>query len=418
MKKVVIAGMIGNGLEWYDYALYGQVAWLLARLFFPAGDATVQLLAAFGVFAAGFLVRPLGAVFFGWLGDKYGRRSAMVVAILMMAIPTGCIGLLPTYADIGIWAAVGLTIIRLLQGISLGGEFSGSITYIVEHAPPHRRGLAGSASLTSLMLGFMLGIIVVRACLAYFGAEAFEAWAWRIPFLIGIAIGLVGFYIRHHCEESPIYEAARKEETISATPVRQAFRDHPWEMLQGFGAYISVTMPFYLVTVFFITFMKKHLGTSADDALEISLYNMLVMLIAIPIAAMVSDKIGRKPVMMTAAALMLVSVHALFSAFTPGQDILTLTMVQGTFCLMLGVYLGPVAALLVELFPTRVRFSGMAISYNLSAAIFGGSAPLVCEWLISVTGNNTSIAWYVMGCNVLSLAALYFYKDRHKAPLH
>ena len=153
MKKVVVSGMIGNGLEWYDYALYGQMAWLLSKLFFPEGDATVALLATYGVFAAGFVVRPLGAILFGWIGDAFGRKRAMVIAVLMMAIPTGCIGLLPTYAEIGIWAPLLLTLIRLLQGLSLGGEFSGSITYIVEHAPAGKRGVAGSASLISLNLG-------------------------------------------------------------------------------------------------------------------------------------------------------------------------------------------------------------------------------------------------------------------------
>jgi MHS family proline/betaine transporter-like MFS transporter len=417
MKKVVVSGMIGNGLEWYDYALYGQLAWLLSKKFFPESEGAAQLLLTFSVFAAGFLVRPLGAVFFGWLGDKYGRKFAMVIAILMMAIPTGLIGVLPTYEQIGILAPIALTIIRLLQGISLGGEFSGSITYIVEHAPANRRGLAGSASLVSLMLGFMLGIVVVRGFMWYFGEQAFEEFWWRIPFILGIVIGFVGFYIRHHCDESPVYEEAKKENTLSPTPVREAFKKHPWEMLQGLGAYITVTMPFYLTTIFFITFMKKHLGTSAEEALEISFLNMIAMLIMIPISAWASDKIGRRKIMMGAALAMLLSVHWLFAVFTPGQDVTTLAISQFLFCLILGVYMGPVAAMLVELFPTSVRFSGMAISYNMSAAIFGGSAPLVCEWLIATTGDDTSIAWYVMACNVASLTALWFYKDRYKEAL-
>lgn len=417
MKKVVISGMIGNGLEWYDYALYGQVAWLLAQHFFPPSNEAAQLLAAFGVFAAGFLVRPLGAAFFGWLGDKYGRQPAMVVAILMMALPTGAIGLLPTYAEIGIIAPILLTCIRLLQGMSLGGEFSGSITYIVEHAPPHRRGIAGAASLVSLMLGFILGIVVVRGMMSYVGAEAFEAWGWRVPFLLGIAIGLIGFYIRHYCDESPVYTDAKQEGTLSSTPLRTAFCHYPCQMLQGFGAYITVTMPFYLVSVFFITFMKKHLQVSAEIALDITLCNMAIMLVVIPMSAHISDKIGRRRVMMTAAFFMFVMVYPLFSTFEVGMDVMHLGAVQFLFCLMLGIYMGPVATMLVELFPTSVRFSGMAMTYNLAAAIFGGSAPLVCEWLIGATGSYDSIAGYVMLCNALSLIALYYYKDRFKESL-
>jgi len=417
MRKVIISGMIGNGLEWYDYALYGQMAWLLSELFFPAGDPAVKLLATFGVFAAGFFARPLGAVFFGWLGDTYGRKTAMVAAVLLMAIPTGCIGLLPTYDAIGMWAPVLLTLIRITQGMSLGGEFSGSITYIVEHAPPHRRGLAGVASLCSLILGFLMGLLVVRGLMTWFGKEEFEAWVWRVPFLFGIVVGLVGFYIRKQCHESPIYKRAREEGHLSKTPVKEAFAKHPWEMLQGFAIYMTVTMPFYLTTIYFISFSHLHLGIDTDDALTMSIFNMLALLLIKPISAWGSDYIGRKPIMVAAALAMFVSVYPLFSFFVPGASLATIGLVQLAFAVLLAVYIGPVAAVLVELFPTSVRFTGMAISYNLSAALFGGTAPVICEWLIKATGQNSSLAFYVMACNAASLIALYFYKDRYKEPL-
>jgi len=417
MKKVVISGMIGNGLEWYDYALYGQMAWLLSKLFFPEGDATVALLATYGIFAAGFIVRPLGGILFGWIGDTYGRKKAMVLAVLMMAIPTGCIGLLPTYEHIGIWAPILLTLIRLTQGLSLGGEFSGSITYIVEHAPQNRRGLAGLAPLMSLIIGFIFGSLVVRGFMGALGPEAFEAWGWRVPFLLGIAIGLVGFYIRTHCTESPAYEHARDNGHLSKTPVKQAFRDHGWEILQGFFIYMTVTMPFYLAAIYFISFSHKQLGLSMDDAMLLNIFNMFGMLIAKPVSAIASDRFGRKPVMMAAAMLMLVAVYPLFIAFTPGNTLMAIGTAQFIFAVIVGLYIGPIAAVLVELFPTSVRYTGMSISYNLAAALFGGTAPFVCEWLIRATGETASIAYYVMLCNVLSLIALYFFKDRYKEPL-
>lgn len=416
MKKVVVSGMLGNGLEWYDYALYGQMALLLSRLFFPAGDPTVQLLATYGVFAAGFVVRPLGAVLFGWIGDRYGRKRAMVIAVLMMAIPTGCIGLLPTYAEIGILAPILLTLIRLLQGLSLGGEFSGSITYIVEHAPQDRRGLAGSASLVSLVLGFLLGSLTATAFASLMPVEDFESWGWRIPFLLGVGIGLVGFYIRTHCSESPAYEAARDAGHLSDKPVREAFKRHPGAMIQGFGAYLTVTMPFYLTTIYFIGFSEKHLLLSTRDALSLNIVNMCVMLVAMFVGAWVSDTLGRKRVMMVMAAVMLAAAWPLFAAFIPG-DFTRALMVQAAFALIVGLYIGPVAALLVELFPTSVRYTGMALAYNLAAAVFGGTAPMVCVWLIDRTGTYQSIAFYVMLCNVASLAALYFYRDRFREPL-
>lgn len=417
MRKVVSSGMIGNGLEWYDYALYGQVAWLLSKLFFPTGDEVAQMLSVYGVFAAGFLIRPVGAVFFGWLGDKYGRRISMVVAILMMALPTGAIGLLPTYAEIGIFAPILLIIIRLLQGASLGGEFSGSIAYIVEHAPQNRRGIAGAASLVSMMIGFLLGLLVVKAMIAIVGQDAFEAWGWRIPFLLGIVIGLVGFYIRHHCSESPVYDKAKEEGALSTKPVRQAFLKHPWAMLQGFAIYITVTMPFYLTTVYFIGFSKTHLGIPADQALMFSVYNMLVLLVTMPISAWLSDRIGRKKIMVASAVAMALFVYPLFSMMVVGAAPATIALVQIAYAFMLGMYVGPIAAVLVELFPTSVRFTGMAITYNLCAAIFGGTSPMVCEWLIKQFGDARAIACYVIAGCIASLMALAFYRDRYREAL-
>ncbi len=417
MKKVVVSGMIGNGLEWYDYALYGQMAWLLATLFFPEGDATVALLATFGVFAAGFIVRPLGAVLFGWIGDKYGRKRAMVIAVLMMAIPTGCIGLLPTYAEIGILAPILLTLIRLTQGLSLGGEFSGSITYIVEHAPEGKRGVAGSASLISLNLGFMLGILVTQGCLHIMGEDVFTEWGWRLPFIAGIAIGLIGFYIRTHCSESPVYEKARAENDLSEQPLKQAFKDHPWEIIQGFFIYVTVTMPFYLIAIYFISFSKNQLGLSTADALMLNIINVTLMMLMYYPAAALSDRIGRKRVMVAAAIGIMLMIYPVFTFLTPGASLMTIVIAMGALALVHGAYLGPVAALLVEMFPTSVRYTGMAITYNVSAALFGGTAPFVCEWLISTTGTSYSIAWYVVVCCVMSLAAFYFYKDRHTGAL-
>ncbi len=413
MRKVLVSGMIGNGLEWYDYALYGQMAWLISKLFFPEGDPTVALLATYGVFAAGFVVRPVGAVLFGWIGDTYGRKQAMVIAVLMMAIPTGCIGLLPTYADIGLAAPILLTLIRLLQGLSLGGEFSGSITYIVEHAPPSRRGVAGSASLVSLNMGFLLGLAVTQACLALFGEAAFTEWAWRVPFLLGIAIGLIGFYIRTHCRESPVYEEARQGGHLSKRPVREAVARHPWEIAQGFALYMTVTMPFYLTAIYFISFSHKQLGVGMGDAMWLNVVNMTVMMAMFFLSAWLSDRFGRKPLMTGAALLILAGVYPLFTLFVPGEPLLTIGLAQAAFAAVVGFYIGPIAAVLVELFPTSVRYTGMAIAYNFAAAIFGGTAPFVCEWLIRATGSNASIAYYVMICAATSLLALYFYKDRH-----
>ena len=222
MRKVVISGMIGNALEWYDYALYAQFAYIIGVKFFPQTEF-VEIL-TFAVFAAGFVVRPLGGIIFGQIGDRFGRRIALVLGIMLMAIPTAGIGLLPSYESIGITAPIILVIIRLLQGFSLGGEFSGCIAYIVEHSPADKRGLAGSAAFVSMCLGMLLGLIVAQGFTYFLSEENLLSWGWRIPFIVGLFIGLVGLYIRSHLAESPLYKAAKAQGALSRTPLRETPR--------------------------------------------------------------------------------------------------------------------------------------------------------------------------------------------------
>ena len=410
MKKVITASMVGNGLEWYDFAIYGHMAVVLRDLFFPGTDPVVGLIATYGVFAAGFIARPLGAILFGWLGDKYGRRTALTIAVLMMAIPTGCIGLLPTYESMGIIAPILLTIIRVLQGLSLGGEFSGSMTFMVEHSPQKKRGFIGSMAMSSLIVGFMLGSVVANV-FSSMPEEDFMSWGWRVPFLFGIVIGFVGFYIRSHCDESPTYEDAKENGTLAESPLKQVFREHWREMLEAFAIYITVTVPFYLVAIYFISFNELHLGLEKAEALSTNTINLLFMLVAFPLSAMLSDRIGRKKVMVTVALLMLLLIVPLFMILEPG-NYTQIVMLQGLLAFLVGCYLGPVPALLVEMFPTSVRYTGMAIPYNLTAAIFGGTTPMVCVWLINHFGSTLPVAFYVMACCAVSLIALACYKDR------
>ena len=248
--------------------------------------------------------------------------------------------------------------------------------------------------------------------LAALGQEAFDAWGWRVPFLGGILIGLVGFYIRKCCEESPVYEEAKANNNISKTPIRVAFAKHPWEMVQGFALYLSVTMPFYLASVYFIGFGEKHLGLNLAVSLRFNIYNMLAMLITMPLGAWISDRIGRKKVLATGAVLMLLATPLLFANFTSGASPFAIGLSQFIFAGIVGLYAGVVPTILVELFPTSIRFTGMAISSNIAAALFGGTAPLICEWLITKSGQASAIGWYVMLCNAISLVALYFVKER------
>lgn len=414
-RKVVISGMLGNGLEWYDYALYGHMSIVFSQLFFPAGDAGKNLILTLLIFAAGFVSRPLGAIFFGRIGDKFGRKKALTMSMIMMAVPTGCIGLLPSYEAIGIAAPILLTLIRILQGLSLGGAYSGSISYVVEHAPPDQRSTVGSVIKLSLVIGFLFGSVVSTIVASLLSPEDFYSWGWRLPFFLGVGIGFVGFYIRNHGEESPVYEQAKKDGTLSKAPVRDAFVKHPVKMIQAFMAYIFVTIPFYIIAIYMIAYTKRHLGLSEDDALLINSIAMATMLITIFPAARLADKIGRRPVLLMAIVAMLLLTYPAFMLMQ-SATFMSVLAGQAILAMILGWYLGPIPATLVEIFPTSVRYTGMSLAYNL-CAILGGFTPSVAEWMIRETGSNMSIMWLLIGAGISSFISIILYKDRWREAL-
>ena len=412
MKKIVAAGMVGNGLEWYDFALYGYFAPIFGKLFFPESDHYTQMLATYGIFAAGFFMRPVGAVIFGYIGDKYGRKVSLNLSMLLMAIPTAAIGLLPTYEQIGIFAPILLMIIRLLQGISLAGQFSGSIAFIVEHAPIGRRGLAGSSTVMSLCIGMLCGSLTATIFAKILSQEALESWGWRIPFLLGLIIAFVGFYIRHHTEESPHYEKAKEEGNISHTPIRDAFRTNLLALLRGIGIYLSVTVPFYTLTVFINGFMSNTLGLPLKDTYFINTCSMIMLIIMLPITSHLSDLFGRKRLLTITAFAYFITIYSIFSLMNKSDfnSVITATLI---FTFIVSFYIGAVPALLVELFPTRTRYTSMALSYNF-AAILGGMTPMIETWLVK---EEVSPAILIMVCAVISLVAFINYHDRYNEKL-
>lgn len=413
MQKVVISGMIGNALEWYGYALYAQFAYIIGLEFLPKTEF-VEII-TFALFAAGFVVRPLGGILFGQIGDRFGRKAALVIGIIMMAVPTAAIGLLPSYETIGIAAPIILAVIRLIQGFSLGGEFSGCIAYIVEHSPSDKRGLAGSASFVSMCLGMLLGVAVANIFTWALDTEDLLAWGWRIPFILGLLIGFVGLYIRLHLDESPIYKAAKAGGFLSATPLRDTIIKHWRELLMAIAVYINVTAPFYTTTVF----MKYHmqtLGYTEHQGSVVCAVILVTMSIFFPIAAYVSDRIGRKPVIIFASVMLILTMYPIFVSLNSMNYTIAL-LSQILFSAIVGIYMGPVPTLLVELFPTRVRFTGVALSYNLSAAIFGGTAPMIGAALYKYTGDQLALAYYLIALAVVCLIIISFYKETYKEDL-
>jgi MHS family proline/betaine transporter-like MFS transporter len=415
MRKVIAACMIGNALEWYDFALFGHFAVILSKLFFPQHDSYVGIVATYTIFAAGFLMRPVGGIIFGYIGDRYGRKVSLVVSILMMALPTALIGVLPTYEQIGVLAPIVLCLIRLIQGASIGGEFSGCIAFLVEYSPTNKRGLVGSVSMISLVLGMLLGSIVAILVSKCMSVENFESWGWRVPFLIGIVIAVIGIYVRLGLQESPIYMKAKEKKGLSQKPVREIFSGYLFPLFVAIGLYLTVTVPFYTLTIFIQSYMSKYMGFSYIDALNINLMSLSILIVTLPISAYFSDLYGRKKVMKYSALGIILFIYPIIWLLHLGSFNFAIIS-QIIFSLLVGTYMGPIPAVLVELFPTRVRFTGVALSYNLSAALFGGTAPLVATWLVTNTRTD-SIAMYIILFVVLTLITLKYYTETYRKTL-
>lgn len=420
MRKIVISGIIGNALEWYDFALYGHFVAVISKLYFPSNDHTVSLLITFGAFAAGFLMRPVGAIFFGYIGDKYGRKAALSFSIMTMAIPTACIGLLPTYAQIGIFAPILLTIIRLLQGLSLGGEFSGSISFIVEHAPKERRGFAGSSAMFSMNLGILLGSAAAFTMSHTLSHDDFIAWGWRLPFLVGFFIGLVGLYIRKAVPESPAYEKMHKmqsQSNVRIQPTKILFQEYFSELVKGITIYLTVTVPFFIFTVFLNNYMSQFVGRSMKEALLINTISMLIMTAFVPLFGYLSDIYGRKIILKIGAFGFIIFSYPAFILMSHAGLMMPL-IGQTIVAICVACYMSPVPAVLAELFPTSIRFTGVALSYNLSAAIFGGTAPIVSTFLIHRTEINEVVALYIIIVSIISLFSVNKILDKRKVELY
>jgi len=405
MSKVVTSTMIGNGLEWYDYALYGTFTALISKHFFPAGDEAVALIATFGIFAIGFLMRPLGAMFFGYIGDKYGRKNALALSIILMAFPTACIGLLPTYSAIGIWAPILLTIIRLVQGVAVGGEFGGSIVYLVEHANERNRNFIGSLSMLSMLIGLLSGAMIATALAEFLSPEDFDSFGWRIPFILGFFIGMVGLYIRSKLDESPAFIEAHDAGHTSQTPVKDAIQQNYREILLGIGIYLAVTIPFYIQTVFMPSFMAKFLGFSTADALLIFSFSLVTMMIVAPISAIYADKKDRERLLQVILILYLLFAVP-YVYLLDYKDFNFALVSQIAFSVLLGAYIAPIPTLVVELFPTKTRYTGMSLACNLAAAIFGGTSPILVTKMITMTDSHLPIAYYIMAAALLSFVCV------------
>ena len=403
MRRILIAGMVGNVLEWYDFALFGFFAPVLARLFFPSQDPLAALLDTFGVFAAGFLMRPLGAALFGGMGDRRGRRSALMWSVLLMSIPTFLMGLLPTYERMGVWAPILLTLLRLVQGLSVGGEYTGSIAYLVESAPRSRRGAIGSWTPFSATLGTILGSGMGALCSAVLSEESLMAWGWRPPFLLGILVGGVGLYLRRGMSESPDFHHAQVSGHLADHPIRDLLTLRHSTLLLAVGLNGLNSAAFYIVFVYLTTYLSTHWQVPLATGLTINTLSLGLLTLLLPLTGALSDRVGRKPLLVASSLGLALLSYPLFRLMGH-NGVAAVFAVQSMFTLLVALYFGPMPAVMVELFPVRERCSGLSLGYNLAVALFGGTAPLVASYLVYVTGDVFAPGWYLGVCAVLSLA--------------
>jgi MHS family proline/betaine transporter-like MFS transporter len=401
---------VGNVLEWYDFALFGVLAPFIAAHFFPNEDPLAGLISSYAVFAIGFLARPLGGIIFGHIGDRFGRRQALALSVGLMAVPTFLMGFLPTYQSVGIWAPVLLIALRLVQGVSAGGEFSGSIIFLVEQAPDHRRGVYGSLANFGAMIGGLLG----AAC-GWFMAEiltpdAMMEWGWRIPFLTGVFVGLFGLWARIGVPDTPIFAELASIEGLEVRPLRTAMRNEWRQMAVAGGLNWIASVGYYVVFVWFISNASEIIGLSYQAALGIGTFGLVAGLLATLAMGYLSDSVGHKRMLVAGSiATVILSVPLLMLAAT--GTILAVTLAQLGLAILAAVFLGTLPAVYVSLHGPAVRSTALSLSYNVALAIFGGTAPLIATLLVKVTGWPPAPGLYLMLTAIVCLALVRFVPD-------
>lgn len=409
--RQIAAGTIGNVLEWYDFAVYGYLATFIAANFFPSEDAVAGLLATFAVFAVGFLMRPLGGILIGHIGDRYGRKPALLVSVVGMAVPTVLIGLLPSYATIGFAAPVLLVVLRIVQGLSVGGEYVSSMVFLVESAPAHRRGFYGACCAAGAVSGILLGSAAAAVLLDVYGHAAVEAWAWRLPFLAGVLLAFAGYLLRRHLAEPP-----RTEPTGPVRlPVLEAVQGHARVILTLIGLTAFNAVGFYVAFVFLASWLQEADGIRPSVALTMNTLNMVILVGLLVAFGWLSDRVGRLPILAGATAAAVVLAVPLFVLMRDG-GLTGAFLGQLGFVVVVGAF-GVQPALMVEAVGARVRVTAIALAFNIGMGVIGGLSPLVATWLIATTGEEIAPAYFIMAAGAVSFLATRFLRETLGRPL-
>jgi MFS family permease len=406
----VVAAVIGNALEWYDFLVFGFFTVIIARLFFPSDSQYASLLLTTATFGVGFFMRPVGGILLGIYADRRGRKAALLLVIALMTIAIAMIAFAPTYAAIGVGAPLIIVLARLLQGFSAGGEFASATAFLTESAPAQQRGFYGSWQMVgqgvAVLIGAILGTVLTRSLTP----EALDGWGWRIPFLFGLIIGPLGLYIRRNLDETSAFLQSRRSPAGEQSS-GSLLASHVKELLACLGMVVSGTISFYVILIYIPTFARTQLHLPLDQAFLAQSIGLACEVVVIPIFGALSDRIGRKPVMTAALVLDLLVTYPLFSWVSASPSFGALLTMQIILCSLFGVFNGPISTALAEQFPTRVRSTALAISYNIAVMLFGGFAQFFVTWLIQATGTPIAPAYYLMFGAAVGLLSIVFLRE-------
>ena len=426
-KKNILAAVIGNALEWYDFLAFAFMTPIVAKLFFPNNPADPdnninQILLTTAVFGVGFFMRPVGGIVLGLYGDRKGRKAAMVMVTGLMAVAIALITLAPTYAAVGIAAPLFIVLARLLQGFAAGGEFGTSTALLIEMAPPGKRGFYGSWQMTGQMIALLLGAAAGTLITEIFTQAQIMAWAWRIPFALGLLIVPVAIYIRRHVDEPEAFKqmkAAQAAGTVRQATLGEMLRNHMRETLVGMGLVVTLTVSIYITFTYLTTFSTVTLKLPLRDTFLVQMASAAFMIVLMPLWGAWSDRVGRRPLMIGSLIGYLLVLYPAYAWLTSEPSIIRLLVAQLSICVFVSVYFGVFSTVIAELFPANVRSLGMSLAYNIAVMIFGGFAQFIVTWLIRATGSPMAPAYYVMFGVVVGLVAAFFIRDRtHDASIH
>ena len=413
--RAIVASTVGTTVEWYDFFLYGTAAALIfPKLFFPSIEPSAAILASFGTQFVGFAARPVGAAIFGHYGDRIGRKATLVTTLLVMGICTALIGVLPTYQTIGFAAPVLLTVLRLLQGAAVGGEWGGSVLIAMEWGPSHRRGFTASWPQLGVPLGLLLSTGMVQLMSISTSSAAFDAWGWRVPFLVSLVLVAIGLYVRLKVLESPEFTAVKETRTVSRMPFVEALRTQWREILLAAFIRMSEQAPFYLFVTFVLTYGTAHLKLARSGLLNATLVAAALGLISVPLFGHLSDRIGRRTMYgigIAGTALFAFPYFGLLNTTVPGLVLLAIVL----SLVFHDMQYGPQAALIAESFGANIRYTGAGLGYQLASVIAGGPAPLIAAQILTATGSSTGISIYILICCALSAVALVLLPRRREA---